>query len=74
MTTPFRSYKAFAYRQTDAPNAPWLILFVAAAEDLLAWAGIPQRTNSNAVGFQRVDNPERVQQTKEFFNLLISDN
>jgi hypothetical protein len=70
MPVPYRSYAAAsAYRQTDSPDAPWLILFVAAAEDLLTWAGIPQRTDSNAVGFQRADSPERVLQTKEFFNL-----
>lgn len=68
MTTPFRTYPALAYRQTDAPNAPWLILFVASAEELLTWAGIPRRTDSD-VGFQRVDDPDRIQRTKEFFNL-----
>lgn len=63
------SYPGFAYRQSADPRAPWLVLTVIPAEELLRWAGIPRRTESSTMGFQRVEDCERVRRTKEFFNL-----
>lgn len=63
------SYPGFAYRQTAETRAPWLVLTVIPAEELLQWAGIPRRTESSTMGFQRVEDDERVRRTKEFFNL-----
>lgn len=63
------SYAGTAYRQSASEDAPWLVAFVASAEELLAWAGIPSRTAGSEMGFQRVEDEMRVQRTKEFFDL-----
>ena len=56
---PYR-YEATAYRQATNPESPWLIAFVATAEDLLKWAGIPRRAEAGLIGFQRTDDAGRV--------------
>lgn len=65
MTTTL-TYRGFAYRQGSSPEAPWVVSFVAAAEDLYEWAGIPRRRDLET-GFQRIDDPARVKATKRFF-------
>lgn len=65
----YKTYDGIAYRQTTATDAPWLVLFVAPAEELLTWAGIPRRTDTATMGFQRVDDVDRVARAKEFFSL-----
>lgn len=67
MPTPHYSYHGLAYRQGTSTDAPWLVSFVASANEVLHWAGIPRRTNDDVSGFQRASDPNRVNQTKEFF-------
>jgi hypothetical protein len=61
-------YEATAYRQAKNKDAPWIISFVASAEELLKWVGIPRRSEKGLIGFQRLETPERVERAKEFFN------
>lgn len=62
-------YPATAYRQAASASAPVLVSFVATAEDLLTWAGIPRRTEQSMFGFQRIEDSGRVARAKEFFRL-----
>lgn len=62
-----RVYQGIAYRQSRSPDAPYLVSFVATAEELLEWAGIPRRSEENLIGFQRAFDPKRVDLAKEFF-------
>lgn len=62
-----REYQGYAYRQATDPDAPWLFSFVATADDLLAWAGIPRRATRDLIGFQRIEDPIRVGKTHQFF-------
>jgi hypothetical protein len=62
-----KEYSGVAYKQAISPNAPWIISFVAGANDLLEWVGIPRRTEKGLVGFQRLDNEEKVNRAKEYF-------
>src|ERR1039457_5434990 len=63
-----RRYRGIAYRQSRSPDAPYLVSFVATAEELLEWAGIPRRSEENLVGFQRASDPKRVDRAKKFFD------
>jgi hypothetical protein len=60
-------YKGTAYKQGIDPYAPWLVNFVAVSEDISEWAGIPRRSERGLVGFQRPDDPNRVDRAQEFF-------
>jgi hypothetical protein len=62
-----RIYQGIAYRQSRSADAPYLVSFVATAEELLEWAGIPRRSEENLVGFQRAFDQKRVDRAKEFF-------
>ncbi|MGG3471335.1 hypothetical protein ABES02_28175 [Neobacillus pocheonensis] len=66
------SYEGYAYRQSEDPNAPWLVNLVIPAEELLRWAGIPRRLNEDMIGFQRVDDPNRVIKAKKFFSMGLN--
>lgn len=62
------TYEGLAYRQTTTADSPWIITIVVAAEELLTWAGIPRRANSEEVmGFQRAVNLERQEKARDFF-------
>lgn len=65
-------YEGFAYRQSQNPEAPWLVSFVASAEELTLWAGIPRRASDKFIGFQRTEDPVRVDRARDFFNLGIN--
>lgn len=65
-------YECVAYRQSQNPEAPWLLSFVAPAEELLSWSSIPRRTDHTLNGFQRTDDPARVLKAKAFFQLGIN--
>lgn len=69
---PEYTYDAVAYRQSQDPTAPWLVSFVVTAEELLEWAGIPRRSETGVIGFQRAYDDERVGRAKEFFNLGVN--
>lgn len=60
-------YSGIAYRQTTDSSAPWLVTFVATAEDISSWAGIPRRSEKGLIGFQRPDDERRVTQAEGFF-------
>src|SRR5262249_43648735 len=62
-------YRGTAYRQSQDPEAPWLVTFVAPAEEVLIWAGIPRRAEGRELGFQRTEDPKRVEKAKAFFQL-----
>ncbi|MEJ8826286.1 hypothetical protein WKW80_30405 [Variovorax humicola] len=62
-----RDYFGTAYRQAQDPGAPWLISFVATAEEVSTWAGIPRRSEKGLVGFQRPDDAARVDRAQEYF-------
>lgn len=61
-------YTATAYRQALDPSSPWLVSFVAAAEEVYAWAGIPRKTDKALTGFQRPDEEPRVLKAKDYFS------
>jgi hypothetical protein len=63
------SYDGFAYRQSSDPSAQWIVSFVAPAEEIRKWAGIPRRAEGSEFGFQRIANDKRVERAKEFFRL-----
>ncbi len=60
-------YRARAYRQAMDDSAPWLLSFVAKADDVRLWAGIPRRSDQNRAGFQRLEAQPRIDQAKEYF-------
>ncbi len=64
-----RSYPAIRVKQTSASGA--LVLFAAPAIEIDDWSGIPQRErlgqDTEAVGFQREENPKRLDALAEFF-------
>ncbi len=63
-----RQYPALLFRQS--PEAPPLVLLSASAIELNEWVGIPQKTSitdGETLGFQRDDNPERVDQIAKFY-------
>jgi hypothetical protein len=60
-------YIGTAYRQALDAKAPWLVSFVATAEDVSTWAGIPRRTEKGLIGFQRPDDDNRVARAAEYF-------
>ena len=62
-----KEYFGTAYRQAQDPAAPWLISFVATAEEVSSWAGIPRRSEKGLVGFQRPDDDSRVDRAQEYF-------
>jgi hypothetical protein len=66
-------YFGTAYRQALDPNAPWLISFVAAAEDINTWAGIPRKTDNALTGFQRPDEEARVLKAKDYFSKFTTN-
>lgn len=63
-----RTYRGTAYRQNNSEKTPWLISFVARAEELREWTGIPRRSEQGLVGFQRADDEGRVLKAKQFFD------
>lgn len=60
-------YQGMAYRQGRDALTPWLVSIVVPAEELLEWAGIPRRSETDLMGFQRAYDPKRVQAAREFF-------
>jgi len=60
-------YEGVAYKQGLSDDAPWLVSFVATAEDVDTWAGIPRRSEKGFVGFQRPDDSGRLIKASEFF-------
>ena len=60
-------YRGRAYRQALDESAPWLLNFVANADTLKLWAGIPRRSDQNRAGFQRLEAQPRIDQAKEYF-------
>lgn len=49
MTITYR-YVGRAYRQAIDEQAPWLLSFVADADELTRWAGVPRRSESPRPG------------------------
>jgi len=66
-------YHGTAYRQALDPSAPWLISFVAPAEEVNAWAGIPRKTDNTLTGFQRPDEESRVLKAKDYFSKFTTN-
>jgi hypothetical protein len=67
-----KKYEGVAYRQSPEPGAPWIVSFVAEAEELLKWAGIPRRKEGN-IGYQRVANESRILKAAEFFRTAVNN-
>jgi hypothetical protein len=65
-----KTFPGIAYRQAQNPAAPWLVSFVATAEDISSWSGIPRRSEKGLVGFQRPDDGARVDRARDFFKEL----
>jgi hypothetical protein len=66
-------YSGTAYRQALDPAAPWLVSFVASAEDVYSWAGIPRKTDNTLTGFQRPDEEPRVLKAKDYFSQFTTN-
>src|SRR5687767_8384759 len=63
-----QTYRGLAYRQATSKGAPWLVTFVAIAEDITAWVGIPRRSSDKSlVGFQRLEDQTRAEKAQKFF-------
>lgn len=63
------NYPALLVRQ--GPGAPPLVLFSASAVEIDEWVGIPRKTrvvDGETLGFQRDDNPDRVEQIAKFYS------
>ncbi|WP_457953680.1 hypothetical protein [Achromobacter xylosoxidans] len=61
-------YPALLFRQS--PAAAPLVLLCASAIEIDQWVGIPQKTriaDGETLGFQRDDNPERIDQIAQFY-------
>lgn len=68
-----QSYRGTAYRQGTAKESPWIVSFVARAEEILDWAGIPRRTEDDEMaGFQRAYDDNRVDRAKKFFDIPVN--
>jgi hypothetical protein len=65
-------YLGRAYRQALDGSAPWLLSFVAPANELTRWAGIPRRSEQNKAGFQRLEDQTRVDRAKEYFQQPVN--
>jgi hypothetical protein len=65
-------YTGRAYRQALDESAPWLLSFIAPAEELMEWAGVPRRSEQNQAGFQRLEDQSRVDRAKEFFQQPVN--
>lgn len=69
MHTKVFEYPALLVRQGS--DSPPLVLFSASAVDIDQWVGIPQKTrileDGETMGFQRDDNPRRVEQIAQFY-------
>lgn len=62
-------YRAVEVRQT--PTGPWMVLFSAPANEIDAWAGVPQKRqlgDRETTGFQREVNEKRLESLKEFYS------
>ncbi|HXJ23752.1 MAG TPA: hypothetical protein VMT03_26285 [Polyangia bacterium] len=71
MTT--KTYDGIAYRQATDPGSPWIVSFVAPAEEILEWAGIPRRSSdAEMMGFQRTWDDKRVEKAKRFFEVPLN--
>ena len=63
------NYPALLVRQGS--GAPPLVLFSASAVEIDEWVGIPRKTrvvDGETLGFQRDDNPDRVEQIAKFYS------
>ncbi|MHC2432713.1 ParB N-terminal domain-containing protein [Bradyrhizobium sp. USDA 4451] len=69
MQTKSFDYPALLVRQGS--ESPPLVLFSASAVDIEQWVGVPQKTrildDGETMGFQRDDNPRRVEQIAQFY-------
>lgn len=64
------SYRGFAYRQGTSQESPLIVSFVAPAEEVVDWAGMPRRSaDDEMAGFQRAYDDSRVEKAKEFFKV-----
>src|SRR4051794_15543753 len=63
------TYRGTAYRQALDPGGPWIVSFVASAEELLEWAAIPRRSEAHLLGFQRAGNEDRIRDARDFFSI-----
>lgn len=62
-------YRAIAFRSD--PDGAEVVLFAAPADQIDSWAGVPQRElldHQETIGFQREENPRRLQQLSKFFS------
>lgn len=66
------TYPVVAYRQSSQQKAPVLLSLVVRAEELLTWAGIPRRAQEKLIGFQRPDDPARVEAARAFFSMSLN--
>ena len=74
-----KEYNGLAYRQSRATydqssesKAPWIVSFVAEAEELIKWAGIPRRKDGT-IGYQRVANESRIEKAADFFRAAVNN-
>ena len=58
MTATSWSYEAFVFRQRD--RAPLLVSFVAPAAEILAWTGVPRKSDELLTGYQRFRDKARI--------------
>jgi len=66
-----KKYRYPALLLKQVKDSPPLVLFSASAVHISEWAGIPQKTrilNGESLGFQRDDDPSRVDQLAKFFS------
>lgn len=61
-------YKYLGLRFRQREDGPELVQFLAPAEDIGLWGGVPQKSSKFLKGFQRAEDPKRKLQIYKFFD------
>lgn len=62
-----KTYHYIGQRFQQRPESPEVVLFIAPAEDIDDWGGVPQKSSKFMKGFQRAEDPSRRASIGSFF-------
>src|SRR4051812_17562218 len=62
-----KTYKYFGFQFDQQKHAPPAVLFIAPAEEISSWGGVPQKSARYMKGFQRAEQKIHWQEVSEFF-------
>lgn len=60
-------FKYAAQRFRQRADGPETVLFIAPAEEIITWGGVPQKSSRFMKGFQRADTPTHWQEIADYF-------